>query len=479
MASSRQSFTSAWSDYVGSISLDSDSQEIDLQVKDISEFVSSVENNLKDWGQLFTHVPADHERRKEALGGALKLKAAGKRFEKVSSSLAGTADSTTSTVSESLIECQKAYHDVVHGFLEVSFPVHEFVRNEDFKDPASVSAALERLKVAQDLTAMLGKLFVKGKIEPASVSAANGNDESISPEVAKMLEKAMAKQKKKDAKKKKGDTSASDLSSGNLKAAKAIWEQTEGRCSNVLGHEVWEGLCWHRGMFLFGYVKHLIDKGDSADGKEAGSELQPVSRSLFLDAMSAFQTMLLAQGPVAGNEDDPALWQKNSDGPHRDESQRMFYQGIYTSTHLRALKHMAELSYWQWKHSGMTEVDAKLSAFVNEKFVHVVRHIMPHAGWTADIEYDRILEMESKTLGGSSEFSAGLGEAKSNTSKKAAGKSDKAASNKAGSNGGYGGASGGGAAAGAAAPSDSGGGAPASDSGLPATGSAVSSTAPA
>merc|ERR1712194_980440 len=67
----------------------------------------------------------------------------------------------------------------------------------------------------------------------------------------------------------------------------------------------------------------------------------------------------------------------------------------------------AELTYWQWKHGGLNEADATLAALINRKFAHVVRHIMPHAGWTADVEYERILEMETASLS-SSEFSDGL-----------------------------------------------------------------------
>merc|ERR1719282_2203148 len=85
----------------------------------------------------------------------------------------------------------------------------------------------------------------------------------------------------------------------------------------------------------------------------------------------------------------------------------MFYQGAYTSIHLRGLKHMCEVSYWQWKYCGRAEADGRLAAILNRRFTHIIRHIMPHAGWTADIEYDRILEIEKETLG-TSEFSNGI-----------------------------------------------------------------------
>merc|ERR1711862_628286 len=77
--------------------------------------------------------------------------------------------------------------------------------------------------------------------------------------------------------------------------------------------------------------------------------------------------------------------------------------------HLRALKHLAELAYWQWKHRGHSATDAKLAAIINRKFVHVVSHIMPQRGWTCEIELERIFEMEKTTLD-SSEYSDGLAE---------------------------------------------------------------------
>lgn len=47
-----------------------------------------------------------------------------------------------------------------------------------------------------------------------------------------------------------------------------------------------------------------------------------------------------------------------------------------------------------------------LAALVNRKFVHVVRHIIPGRGWTADVEYERVCEVE-ETLN-TSVYSAGL-----------------------------------------------------------------------
>eukprot|EP00440_Ansanella_granifera_P020632 gb/GFBE01022404.1/.p1 GENE.gb/GFBE01022404.1/~~gb/GFBE01022404.1/.p1 ORF type:complete len:472 (+),score=116.99 gb/GFBE01022404.1/:1-1416(+) len=391
----------------------------ELEAADVAGFVASVEKHLKDWGQLFTQVPNEHERRKEALGGALKIKSAAKKFEKVTSSLPGAAKaadgaedtktvSADSALSSSLEECQTIFHEVVLGLLELCFPIHETINSNDFKEAEARTAAMERMRVVTDLTDSLGKLFRKGKLSPKALASV-GKDEPLAPEVLKMLEKSMNKQKQKDKKnKKKGGDSAADATAANLKAAKDAWDELEGRCSGLLGQEVWEGLCWHRGIFLFGYIRTLLDLQEGADGKNdrasasaadrGDAPAQQVPRALFLEAMRSFRGMLTAQGPVHSDIEDAALWQVASDGPHKDESARMFYHGIYTSMHLRSLKHLAELSYWLWKYGGKSVEDAKLAALLNRKFTHIVKHIMPHAGWTAEIEHERVLEIESTTL---------------------------------------------------------------------------------
>lgn len=386
-----------------------------LSVADVLGFVTRVESHVKEWGQLFMKVPNEHERRKEALGGALKLKSAAKQLEKVTASLSDTKGDTvngseettsetkevdaTSNLADSLFDVQAAFHEIVLGYLEVSFPVDELIVNDEFKDSDAISVTKSRMQVVADLASALGNLFRKGTITPKDI--AGGNKESLAPEVLKMLEKQMKKQKKKEKKQGRG---APDTHAINLEAAKALWEQTDdGRCSGLLGAEIWEGLNWRRGIFLADYIHRLLVKSEQDEKKEetevAEKAILPAlseseTRELIVDAMQSFHRMLIAQGPIPADQDDPAQWQTNSDGPHLEETPRMCYHGIYSSTHLRALKFMAELSYWQWKHCGLRSTDAKLGALINRKFAHIVRHIMPHAGWTADVEADRAVEME-------------------------------------------------------------------------------------
>lgn len=425
-----------------------------LEPGDVNKFIESVLSHLQQWSNLFDLVPKEHELRKDALGGALKMKQAAKRFEKVAASLVGTdgdagypnVDSTSkdaqepstsgsisAALTDSLIELQAAFHDMVYGLLRVSFPVDEFISSGDFKD-ASLAESLQRWKLVEELTLTLAKIFIRSKVELKQLRTSE--DAPLAPEVLKMLEKSMKKQQKKDGK--KGNNSAS-ASLANFNAARAVWEQREGRCSRVLGEEVWEGICWREGMFLFGYVEFLLgerrgEKTDAVQGEEK------VSAALFKEALQSFHKMLIAQGPIAANMDDPAVWQSAADGPHQEEPARMHYHGMYTSMHLRALKHVAELTYWQWKHRGHNVADAKLSAIINRKFVHVVSHIMPQRGWTCEIELERIFEMEKTTLD-SSEYSDGLAEkaainnAKPKPPKVAAVADKKSKSNKSGAAG--------------------------------------------
>ncbi|CAK0848147.1 unnamed protein product [Prorocentrum cordatum] len=278
------------------------------------------------------------------------------------------------------------------------------------------------------LTRQLGDLFGRGGLKPRAMKS-SGGDDPLAPQVMKMLEKSVNKQKKKD--KKKGGAPSADPGAEVQNAARAAWEAAQGRCSQLLGEEVWEGLGWHRGLFAFSYVRLGVERRDAGTSAEAGSGggegegaapprgamPPPLSSEAFSEAMRGFRTMLDAQGPVLADLVDPAEWRAAADGPHQDQTARMHYHGIYTSTHLRALKYLAELSYWRWKHAGQSGEHARLSALINRKFVHVVRHLMPGAGWTADVEYDRIVEMEAQLS--CSDFSAGLGAGPAPKAKKA------------------------------------------------------------
>merc|ERR1712232_276622 len=150
----------------------------------------------------------------------------------------------------------------------------------------AVSAAMQRTQAVVDLTDSLAKLFGRAKLDPKPTSQATGKGEDpLAPEVLKVLEKSMKKQKKKD---KKKNGASTEKVSVDLNAAKVAWEQTEGRCSCVLGEEVWEGVNWRRGIFLFSYIKCLLDRerkegtdGNAASTPAANGSSPSVSRELF------------------------------------------------------------------------------------------------------------------------------------------------------------------------------------------------------
>merc|ERR1711957_715524 len=106
-------------------------------------------------------------------------------------------------LAEAITECQSAFHDIVMGLLETSFPVDELVRNSDYKDEDGLSVTLKRMELMPELTWALGKLFAKGSLKPKSM-AISGKNDPMAPQLLKMLEKQMKKQKKKQDKKKGG-----------------------------------------------------------------------------------------------------------------------------------------------------------------------------------------------------------------------------------------------------------------------------------
>merc|ERR1712039_53794 len=123
-------------------------------------------------------VPKDHERVKEALGGAVKLKEAKKKFESVSSGLAAISsdeakeDSSaqagngeTEALNKALLDCHKAWVEALSGVFEVAFPVESVIHNGDFKDTAGYTAAVSRHRRIEELTTTLTELMVQQKLD--------------------------------------------------------------------------------------------------------------------------------------------------------------------------------------------------------------------------------------------------------------------------------------------------------------------------
>merc|ERR1719277_2061401 len=99
--------------------------------------------------------------------------------------------------------------------------------------------------------------------------------------------------------------------------------QAESIFSDVLGEEIWEAVCWRRGIFLSSYISFLVTKKEAeqeADAPNKTEAVQKMSRGLFTEAVTSFDMMLHAQGPIPSDGDDPAVWQVAADGGHQDET---------------------------------------------------------------------------------------------------------------------------------------------------------------
>lgn len=133
-------------------------------------FASKVGQLLPAWSDLFKEVPSGNKWRKDALGGAIKIKNASKSLAEVSTEHAdlqkSIGDSEASGVEEGagsaqvvstdgthkatdqatqvLSKCQAAFRDAVLGLLEVSFPVDEGITAQDFADADATAAAMDR-----------------------------------------------------------------------------------------------------------------------------------------------------------------------------------------------------------------------------------------------------------------------------------------------------------------------------------------------
>lgn len=349
-----------------------------------TEFVNTVVTQADELGDLFKKVPADHKRRMDALKGAISIKASSKK-------MSSTNTEDDSKQADNLVEYQAALRDYVLGLLELSNPIDERAT----EDMAVAEAAIQRLDTASANVEKLANMFQVAAVDPApTAEPKEETNQNIPPELMAMLTKKMGNLKPKP--------DPSIESSKKQKEKK--WEKSAGRLSCVVGKEIWEALCWRQAIVRFFVVKEICTQAENDDSVKTDENKAKVDA-----AIQKFSAMILAQGPIGSDSEDFQVWQQMSDSGKTDETERMFYHGIYSSVHLRALKHQCELCYWRWKHfSPDNTATAQLAALINRKFVHIVRHIMPGAGWTADVEFDRVVEIESKTLKATTVFSIGL-----------------------------------------------------------------------
>jgi hypothetical protein len=113
------------------------------------------------------------------------------------------------------------------------------------------------------------------------------------------------------------------------------------------------------------------------------------------EAVGSLELMLRAQGPLESDEADTKRW-RNGMVKGEEETKELHSHGIYSSTHLLALKVTAELRYWMWRDavaaaaaqsaSGSVEVETALEAAASlakrtlQEYVHICDDIMPGRG---------------------------------------------------------------------------------------------------
>lgn len=384
--------------------------------------------------QVFKQVPGNSEKRKDALQGAIKIK-------KIASALTQTivrrdkplqgvkpeeapdaggasaaAVATPPVAVLGLESLQSALSEAVTGLLQLSFPVEEELLKDSFADVANTEAALARLITAVNLAKSLSDLFEKIGTDPSTTSASTKSTESekLPPELLQMLTKAMSTKQPEREQARVDDTTK--------KARKIQWMKSGGRMSQVVGEDVWEALNFRLGTFGHMYIRSRVATYDSdvievpmesivggegdiktfdqAKVTAVKSVLPPLA--LFDDTIRNFHLMQRARGPISSDFDDPATW-NGTDDAGGDNTEKLFYHGIYSSEHLLGLKFQAELSYWRHKYFPEAP-DFKdhwqFTVSTLHKFVHVIDTFMKGTGWTCEVERKWLLEIRDSELRG-------------------------------------------------------------------------------
>ena len=225
------------------------------------------------------------------------------------------------------------------------------------------------------------------------------------------------------------------------KQRKAAWGAGVGLNALFLGADLWEALCWRRGSIRHLFLQKTQSRGlgDAIGPVGDGEKLDPEPESespaqeeastttavapastgvserqssdaetattdtmsagtrgvLMAEAVGSLELMLRAQGPLESDEADVKLW-RNGMVKGEEETKELHSHGIYSSTHLLALKVTAELRYWMWRDavaaaaapsaSGSVEVKAALDSAASQakrtlhEYVHICDDIMPGRG---------------------------------------------------------------------------------------------------
>ena len=129
-----------------------------------AQWAAAFTAQIAEWGEIFGEIPSDHKKRKDALGGALKMKKAAKQLEAIAAAggeaaaaggEGGEGDAAEARTAQ-LMTCQTALQDCAHGLLDLSYPTEESLSDANFADRAAVELAMRRLDL---LIAWIGALL--------------------------------------------------------------------------------------------------------------------------------------------------------------------------------------------------------------------------------------------------------------------------------------------------------------------------------
>jgi len=340
-----------------------------ISMSSVSQFISEYSAKVLQLTDIFKSLPKDTQRHKTALPGALQIKKAQKTLE----TLAEAPEEEG--FKETLLKCQVVMREVVLGMLDLTFSMEEDLASEDFGNAESVAMVQDHLDDLVGWATRLTQLFAENEVvpkEPAVQSA-----ESLGPEITEMLANA--------AKNQRGNQKPSAAAANDgLAQLKQQWAESDGRLARLLEAEVWEVVCWRRGS-----LRHKLASVEMQQPSGGDCEATP-SCEILEQSFDAFQKMLRAQGPVAADLEAPDCWQAAHSS---EETASLLHHGIYSSTHLLALKQQCEISYWLWKYHPSAE-RAAVGERTLRQFVFIVEKLIPERGWTAELEKQRAKEVQ-------------------------------------------------------------------------------------
>jgi len=327
--------------------------------EDVGSFMEAYKAQVAEWTGMFKDLSKSAQRHKTALPGALKIKKAEQDL---------LAIDTSGDHSQLLLSCQSVMRHVVLGVLDLTFAIEEELAQADFQDEEGFMLVTGVMDAQVHWAERLSALFRALDVQPAKqqVESADNLPPEIAAQIAMLAEAAKPQNEAPKA----------------VKAEEEAWREGEGRLSLLLDSEVWEVICWRRGDLRHKWAYSAIN-GKTQEGSRGS-----VSEKLLQDCAEAHRSMLRAQGPVLADGEQPDDW-KWSDSS--EETSVLLRHGIYSSTHLLAMKQQAEVMFWLWKfHGGSMGAAERMQL----EFTFIVEKVIQDRGWTAEWEKGRLAEMQ-------------------------------------------------------------------------------------